>query len=189
MAAQTLAPDDLLYTLPRPDPAWFLRPDGHQADRSIHGVDHARRVGVHALELAAVLGATPREREALRLAALWHDIGRECDGQDYFHGARSAGKVAGLGLHRGVEPAVLELALFAITYHVPPDGQAEPAAREQAEPRSALKVLRILKDADALDRVRFGPMNLKQGMLRFPESLGRVDRAFALARATDQESR
>lgn len=187
MAGPNEPPDDLLFTLPRPDPAWFIRSSGHRADGTIHGVRHARRVGVHALELAAELGATPEEREALRLAALWHDIGRECDGGDYFHGARSAGKVLGLGLHHGVERDVLDLALFAITYHPAPDGRGELAAQEQAEPRAALRVLRILKDADALDRVRFGPGHLKLHLLRFPESRCRIDRAFELVRATEEE--
>lgn len=105
---------DLIFTLPRPDPAWFVRSSGHRADGTIHGVRHARRVGVHALELAAELGATAEEREALR-------------------------------------------------------------------------VLRILKDADALDRVRFGHGHLKLHLLRFPESRCRIDRAFELVRATEEE--
>ncbi len=179
--------EDLLLTLRRPDPAWFVRPSGFQAAGTIHGIDHARRVGVHALELAAELGATDLEREALRLAALWHDIGRESDGGDYFHGARSAGKVTGLGLHRGVERPVLELALFAITYHVPPDAWGEGAARERADPGSALLVLRILKDADALDRARFGRGHIDPGLLRFPESHRRIERAFELVRITGEE--
>jgi len=176
-----------LDAVPHPDPAWFLRSSGEEASGTIHGVAHARRVAVHALDLADALGASRVERDAVLLAALWHDIGREHDGGDYFHGARSAGKVLGLGLHRGVPPRVLELALFACTYHVPEDGWAERAARYESDPRAALRVLRILKDADALDRVRLGERSLKTDFLRLPESLGLVELAWALLRATEEK--
>ena len=81
------------------DPAWFLRPDGHDASRTIHGVRHTLRVWVHAMELASALGFENWQREALHHAAIWHDIGRTHDGADYYHGAKSAGRVVGMGLH------------------------------------------------------------------------------------------
>ena len=175
---------DLLASSPRPDPAWFLRANGVDASTTIHGVDHVRRVAAHASELARALGVPAQEREAVLCAALWHDIGRESDGADCFHGARSAGKVIGLGLHLGRDPRTVELALFAVTFHVPDDAQGERAARKLTSPLAGLRVLRLLKDADALDRVRFGPHNLDSRLLRLPESHGRLDRARALLEAT-----
>lgn len=177
----------LLSTLPRPSAGWFLRSSGEDGAGTIHGSGHALRVAAHAAELALEVGVSPAEREALLLAALWHDIGREHDGGDYFHGARSAGKVLGLGLHLSVEPRVLSLALLVITYHVPDDGWGERAARDHDDPAAAQRVLRVLKDADALDRVRLGPQNLKPQLLRLPASRRRIDRAWALLRATTEE--
>lgn len=166
-----------------PDSGWYMRPDGEDGSATIHGVAHAWRVGVHARELAAALRLPPWEREALRLAALWHDIGRDSDGRDYFHGGKSAGKVVGLGLHLGVEPVTLEVALLAVTFHSADDRWGEEAAEGASEPESALRVFRVLKDADALDRVRLGAKSLNTEMLRFAQSKRRVERAWELLRS------
>jgi hypothetical protein len=165
-----------------PDASWFLRPDGEDGSAGVHGIAHAWRVGVHASELAEALSLPPWEREALRLAALWHDIGRDSDGGDYFHGGKSAGKVVGLGLHRGVEPVTLEVALLAVTFHSATDRWGEEAAAKSSDPDAALRVYRLLKDADGLDRIRLGARRLDVAMLRFPESRARIERARELLR-------
>jgi HD superfamily phosphodiesterase len=168
---------------PRPDPAWFIRPGGEDGSEHIHGTGHATRVTMHAVELATVLGLAGWQVEAARLAGLWHDIGREHDGGDYFHGARSAGKVVGLGLHRGVDRPVLEVALLAVTYHSAEDRRGEEASRHATNPGAALSVYRVLKDADALDRVRFGRHGLDPNLLRFEESHAMIARAVELVRS------
>jgi len=48
----------------------------------------------------------------------------------------------------------------------------------------ALSVFQVLKDADALDRVRLG--DLDPSYLRFPESLERVDIAWELLAASEE---
>jgi hypothetical protein len=142
---------------------------------------HTRRVMIHAEEIATALGAEPRVREAAVLAALWHDIGRTDDGGDYYHGAKSAGKVVGLGLHRGLPPPVVELALLAVTHHSGGEEYGVRAAEEfPDDPDAALLVFRILKDADGLDRVRLGDLDVTR--LRLPGSDRRVDRAEDLLR-------
>jgi len=166
--------------LARPDRAWFIRSTGEDGSADIHGVGHATRVTIHAVELATVLRLPDRQVEAARLAGLWHDIGREHDGGDYFHGARSAGKVIGLGLHRGIALPVLELALLAVNFHNVEDRWGEDAARFATEPGAALAVFRVLKDADALDRVRFGRNRLDPRLLRFEASHAMVARAVEL---------
>ncbi len=168
---------------PRPDPAWFIRPGGEDGSGHIHGTGHAARVTIHAGELATVLGLADWQVQAARLAGLWHDIGREHDGGDYFHGARSAGKVVGLGLHRGVARPVLEVALLAVTFHSAEDRRGEEASRYATNPAAALSVFRVLKDADALDRVRFGRNGLDLRLLRFKESHAMVGRAVELVRS------
>jgi HD superfamily phosphodiesterase len=168
---------------PRPDPTWFIRASGEDGSADIHGTGHATRVTTHAVELATVLGLADWQVEAARLAGLWHDIGREHDGGDYFHGARSAGKIVGLGLHRGVERPVLEAALLAVTYHSAEDRRGEEASRYTKNPAAALAVYRVLKDADALDRVRFGRFGLDPNLLRFKESHAMIARAVELLRS------
>ena len=168
-------------------PEWFVRPNGSNGAEGIHGLGHTRRVLIHALEIADALEASGEEvlddceRQAIRLAALWHDIGRTHDGVDYYHGAKSAGKVAGLGLHLGVDSAVRDLALFAITHHCGSEEHAEWGAHWMPDTQATLKVFRVLKDADALDRVRLGPHgDLDPSFLRFEVSRGRVERAWEL---------
>jgi hypothetical protein len=132
----------------------------------------------HAFELADETALAPSEREALTLAALWHDIGRTHDGVDYYHGAKSAGKVVGLGLHRAVDRRVLETALYAVTHHSGSEEHGERAAQSLPDPAGALRVFRALKDADGLDRVRFD--GLDPAYLRLAASRARVDRAWEL---------
>lgn len=176
------------------NPAWFVRPNGYDASRTIHGVGHTSRVLVHALDLADALDLATWERDALACAALWHDIGRTNDGVDYYHGAKSAGKAVALGLHVNVSPQVSETALYAITHHCGSEEHGERAAYhvgywslgagdatyEPVEAESALRVFRLLKDADALDRVRLGDLDVSH--LRYDVSRTRVDRAWELLR-------
>ena len=172
--------------LPAVDPAWFLRPDGHDASRTIHGVRHTLRVWVHAMELASALGFENWQREALHHAAIWHDIGRTHDGADYYHGAKSAGRAVGMGLHLdpAVDPFVLETTLFAVTHHCGSEHHAELAAAWLPETKGGWDAFRVLKDADALDRVRLGRWDLDPSQLRFDASHTRIDRAWEMWEAS-----
>jgi len=182
-----------LCHLPEPQATWFVRPSGFDASQTMHGLGHTRRVLLHAWELARTLDVGGWELQALVHAALWHDIGRTDDRADYYHGAKSAGKVVALGLHRGLEPKVYETALYAITHHCGSEVHGEKAAdlvffhrelgegrfeRAQVPPESARRVFRMLKDAAALDRVRFHGLDVSH--LRFAESRDRVPRAWEL---------
>jgi len=72
------------------------------------------------------------------------------------HGALGAARVVELGLHESLPEADAQLALFAIRYHCRDDGQGSLRAAGQDDPERALRILWLLKDADALDRVRLG---------------------------------
>lgn len=99
-------------------------------------------------------------------AALWHDIGRETDGIEPRHGERSVLEADRLRLTATLQPADAAVVRFAIHRHSLPDrGSAAWAAElakhpheslRLAEPERALRVLWLLKDADALDRIRLG---------------------------------
>lgn len=171
------------YDLPWIDPAWFIRPNGFDASRTIHGITHTQRVWVHATEIAEQLGFEPWQLEAVSHAAVWHDIGRTHDNADYYHGAKSAGRVVGLGLHRELEPDAREAALFAITHHCGSEEHAERAAEYMSRPEETLDVWRALKDGDTLDRVRLGGVD--PSYLWFDISYRRIEFAWALYRSTE----
>ncbi|NTU72128.1 MAG: HD domain-containing protein [Coriobacteriia bacterium] len=165
------------------DPTWFIRPDGHDASRTIHGIGHTQRVWTHAMALADDLGVAAWQREALHYAALWHDIGRTHDGADYYHGAKSAGRVIGLELHLGIDDLVREVALFVVTHHCGSEEHAKLGAGWLPEPDDSWTVFKILKDSDALDRVRLGDLN--PDLLRFQESRGRIPIAHEMLRESE----
>lgn len=162
---------------------WFARPFGQAGWDGIHGLGHTVRVRTHADAIARGLELDERERAAIDAAAMWHDIGRTHDNIDYYHGAKSAGKVVAFGLERGLEPSVAEMALYAVTHHSGSERHAESAATHLRAPESALRVLRVLKDADALDRVRIHDLDVTY--LRFPFSHTRVSAAQDLLREYD----
>jgi len=159
-----------LQDLPTPDRAWFHDPDG------IHGVAHTLRVVVHARRLAEALALDPTATRALLTAALWHDIGRLHDGTDDLHGARSAGKVLGLGLHRDLDDATARTVLFAIEHHCLADQRAQRSAGRISDFARGFEVFQALKDADALDRVRLGGRGeVDPAQLRFDFSRRQLD--------------
>ncbi len=77
----------------------------------------------------------------------------------------------------------VESARLAVTFHNVEDRRGEDAARCTTDPAAALAVFRVLKDADALDRVRFGRNRLDLRQLRFEESHPMVAKAAELVRS------
>ena len=132
----------------------------------LHGVGHTQRVHIHARRLLGELGWDKRDAHLVLNAALWHDIGRETDGIEPRHGELSVLRADQLGLTATLQPADAAIIRFAIQWHSLSDrGAAARAAelaadpdeaRRLAEPERALRVLWVLKDADALDRIRLG---------------------------------
>jgi len=120
-------------------------------------VRHTQRVYIHAQRLVSELNWPEHDARVVLQAALWHDIGRVNDDWDPRHGALSAERVADRGLDAALPEADAQIARFAIRYHCRIDGRGERRAVDEADPERALRVLRLLKDADALDRVRLAP--------------------------------
>ena len=116
--------------------------------------------------------------KTLLRAAEWHDIGRINDKSDSKHGAKSYKLYA----EEVGEDAELE---YLLTYHCRDDKEAQLVCESDfpdGRTETIWQLLCILKDADALDRCRFG-MGGKDGlsvsMLRTEEALRMVPMANA----------
>lgn len=77
-----------------------------------------------------------------------HDVGRLDDGVDFDHGLRSAQWIKD-NLSGKMSPEMLDTVTYIVHWHVPPDTDAPVMTPE----------LKVLKDADALDRVRLGDLD------------------------------
>lgn len=148
--------------------------------RGPHGAGHAARVLVWADTLGRLMMAKGLRLNlsALHLAAVSHDSQRKNDVMDRDHGRRAArwltsAKVPWL-LERSEEEK--QIAVYCCQWHNPPDALAPDLTYE----------LMCLKDADALDRVRFGKLSLRY--LRLLESHYLVEHAQVLFDATSVDT-
>lgn len=129
-----------------------------------HGIGHMTRVFIlqelicDQLERRGVVV----NRQATRWAASVHDVGRIDDGVDPEHGWQSA-KWMTDNLADKMSPELLDMTTYIVHWHVPPDSEAPVMTTE----------LQALKDADALDRVRLGDLNVSY--LRTDAAKGLVD--------------
>jgi HD superfamily phosphodiesterase len=128
------------------DPAWMHR----QSDEGLygtHGLGHITRVLVWSAHIADSYGR-PLQRAELLWAAAIHDVQRWTDGGDREHGERAARWA--MDQFPVIRPDVaasvdLQLVASICRNHVPNDHLITDWTDE----------LRILKDADGLDRIRF----------------------------------
>ncbi len=156
----------------RPSPSWFAhKPYG------IHGMGHAARVLVWADLIGRQLQAEgiPLILDAVRWAAVLHDVARLSDGWDTGHGARSADWVM---QNRDALPFTLPDDLF---------GRVLLCCRSHETSDRDIPVmtpeLMCIMDADGLDRVRIDDLN--PSFLRTDTARLLVARAWALYRATE----
>ncbi|MFN7914246.1 MAG: hypothetical protein U0Q55_02825 [Vicinamibacterales bacterium] len=151
----------------------------HQS--SLHGQRHVGRVMVHAMRLAHARGHDDRLRAALWAAVYIHDLERRHDGECTQHGRWAARRLADHAptlarLDEGGVQAVDRLAIrTAVTFHSLP--------RELPASHAHWTLTALLKDADALDRVRLGDLDPRY--LRLRESHGMIDFAQRLFDGSD----
>jgi len=133
---------------------------------SLHDTGHTYRVMCNSLVLGRRLKLWRESRLAL-CAAFIHDMARKHDGKCTMHGAWAAEEklplFQELFLSVGVMPNEIEEIRIAVTNHSLPE--------ELLSSHEHFVTTAILKDADALDRIRLGDNNLKPNFLRFGESL------------------
>ena len=139
-----------------------LRQDQFFRVSRIHGIMHTYRVMIHVLNLGVLTGFLNEARTAF-FAAYIHDMARKNDGYCTRHGADAAadylGKYSELFEQNGASPTDLRQIALTVSLHSAMDNNLPDLA--------AQKVLFLLKDADALDRIRLGEDDLDPSYLRF----------------------
>ena len=156
------------------------------ADSMIHSTAHCERVLLYALLIAAgEVGDNKRALNILAHASVFHDTRRESEGKDTGHGARAADFYEEF-CKSHEEVTFLPEAAYLMRYHDRHDERGEAAIRE-AFPNSAelvVKLYKIFKDSDALDRWRLGRWGLNPDFLRTDRALALVDFARKLVMLT-----
>lgn len=127
-------------------------------ESSYHGINHMLRVLVLTMLIAEHYNIEKEFRPTLYTAAVLHDVGRTNDDEDESHGLLSYEKVKGLVGNNGID---LELLQFLMSNHCVDDDKIK------YKNSNYKKLLFILKDADALDRQRFGIKELNSDYLRY----------------------
>lgn len=125
-----------------------------RANDEEHDAEHTLRVLFDALLLVQVQGIDLTKKESHQLcdAILYHDIGRTNDDVDDSHGAKSK------DIYYDAAPECNSATAFLIEYHCLDDRKAlaDLKASNIRDKERVWLLYTILKDADALDRVRFG---------------------------------
>lgn len=144
-----------------------LKHDYFDFNSDLHGYNHTKRVMILVKELGKYL-PYKREVELAYCAAFIHDMARTSDGLCYIHGERSSKLklplFKQLFLDNGISENEIDEISFAVLNHSLP---IEVNKKHQYYITTA-----ILKDADALDRVRLG--DLDPNYLRFDKSVGLI---------------
>jgi hypothetical protein len=158
-----------------PPPKLFQHPS------TLHGQAHVGRVLVHGLRLIAATGLV-EEVPRLWAAVYLHDLARTHDGHCTRHGGDAWARLAtlpevvALFTRGGVQADDLSAIQAAVTMH----SEGEPSPDH---PHRGL--IRFLKDADGLDRVRLG--DLDPDYLRHAEARGMIRLAQRLYGDTDHK--
>lgn len=160
---------------------FILLPEYFDHSGSLHGIGHTYRVMTLAYELGNRLSLI-RERNLAFMAAFIHDMARKHDGFCTRHGKKAVETklpvFKDLFLSNGATEKDIPEIAFAVHYHCK---YFQPSRKHPY-----FLTLAILKDADALDRIRLGENNLDPRFLRFPESHHMIDYARDLYRRSGE---
>ena len=134
-------------------------------DDNEHGRLHTYRVLMNSLLIAETREMTEIEKDILSIAAIFHDTKRSNNEEDTIHGKVSA------EYYREFAESYPEIVPYVktceqlIEYHSLPDEYGRGALSN-----ADMELYNVFKDADALDRVRFGITALDLNQLRCDES-------------------
>jgi HD superfamily phosphodiesterase len=159
----------------------FLLKD-HYFDHSstLHGINHTYRVMFHVLNIGRKAGLNHDIRLAF-CAAFIHDMARLHDSYCTEHGIRSVKRklpaFKQLFFQTGIDADGIRAIKLAVANH--------SIRHEISKSNPYYHTVALLKDADALDRIRIGEHNLKIKYLRYPETVELVDFAKELYYRSD----
>jgi HD superfamily phosphodiesterase len=136
----------------------------------LHGINHTYRVMYHVLNIGRLAGLNDEIKLAF-CAAFIHDMARKHDGYCIDHGVWATNckfpLFRKLFIETGVNAEGLRAIKLAVSNH---------SIRHEIRKDHPFSIaVALLKDADALDRIRIGENNLKPEYLRFPVSLTLID--------------
>ncbi|MDO5556379.1 MAG: diguanylate cyclase [Clostridia bacterium] len=150
----------------------------------MHGQAHTERVLMLALSMGILEGLKERDLQMLLETAKYHDIGRKNDEEDELHGARSAEMLESKDILQGYSQKEKNIIKMICACHSIDDKQIDEYVKRLPEEdrERCKKMLIILKDADALDRVRLkeGEGQLETRFLRTNTSKAMISAAYEL---------
>lgn len=146
----------------------------------IHGITHNIRVSFFTFFLAEKLKLSVKDLKLALYAAFYHDIGRRNDDVDDAHGSLSALKLDKLQLNIDEEES--NILKCIITAHSLSDKVYEKVVNKyKIKDLERCKLLyQILKDSDALDRVRLELPYIGLNYLRVKTSLSLITTSYQL---------
>ncbi|HRW70101.1 HD domain-containing protein [Lentimicrobium sp.] len=152
-----------------------LREEQFDHVSNLHGTMHTYRVMSHVLLLGMRTGALSEASNAF-FAAYVHDMARKHDGYCTQHGPDAANyklpEYISLFTENGVSAADIPVIGKAVAYH--------SLGKELSRNDPDWLTVALLKDADALDRIRLGENGLNPAYLRIPESHLMIEHARSL---------
>ena len=134
------------------------------AESVCHTTEHVERVLLFALLLGRELEVSSEDLDALALCSVFHDTRRHDDDLDVGHGDRAAAYYREYAAAHGLN--LDERVARIVARHDRQDRISEEKFREEGADDETLLLYRIFKDADAIDRYRFGPKALNERYLR-----------------------
>lgn len=119
----------------------------------IHGLAHIERVLLFGAILAMETGCNEADTRLLLTACSYHDIGRMDDSVDDDHGRRSSEMLPSFLPLSGESMAIVQASIYA---HSVSDARMDDVLSQFFIPdrNRGLQIAKLLKDADALDRIR-----------------------------------
>lgn len=165
------------------NPDLFILNDGHFDHKSfLHGTDHIYRVMVHTL-IIGINEDMKKEARVAFFAAYIHDLARKHDGKCITHGEESAKEKLPLFseffLRQGISTDELSSIATAVKFH--------SKSHEIKKTHKDYIYTVILKDADALDRVRIGYDEPDEIFLRLQHTKKLVTFAFNFYNSTPHQ--
>lgn len=154
-------------------------------DSDIHTTSHCERVLLYALIMGQIIFKDNENYlETLAHAAVFHDTRRVDDYLDRGHGARAAKYYEEFCKNKSI---VFHKDAYSImAFHDQDDnlGISHISTSSEHGREDSIRLYKIFKDADALDRYRLGPWGLNKKFLRNDEAISLMDFASNLVKRT-----